>query len=261
MRISFNDRIIEVAKKHSNLKERIEIYWKAMIYYIEWEVIDERMEEYLSKWKRISEKMKGNKNRCATTEKTDVAELKNRCGRTEKNRCATTEKPRAKPSKDTTTDEALAIYISNNKLLYGIVYSYIHNNIDVSCIKYLINKHWESKYIYTQMLEAEKIIKKIWFDEFKDILNYIPTDDFRCKQILSVAKLNRKNKEWVPYYIVIQDKMKPIKKKQQDREREIELHRRKIAEQIQSFKSEINANETTWNQEGGYNWRENISFS
>ena len=261
MRISFNDRIIEVAKKHSDLKERVEIYWKAMIYYIEWEVIDERMEWYLNPNLRRSKNMKEKKNRAGRTKNKSCQVLKNKTCQDLKIRPGTTKKPSAKPSKDTTTDEALAIYISNNKLLYGIVYSYIHNNIDVSCIKYLINKHWESKYIYTQMLEAEKIIKKIWFDEFKDILNYIPTDDFRCKQILSVAKLNRKNKEWVPYYIVIQDKMKPIKKKQQDREREIELHRRKIAEQIQSFKSEINANETTWNQEGGYNWRENISFS
>ena len=111
------------------------------------------------------------------------------------------------------------------------------------------------------MLEAEKIIKKIWMSDFKDILSFISNDDFRSKQILSIAKLNRKNKEWVPYYVVIMDKMKPQKLIQQRREREIELHRRKIAEQIQSFKSEINGNGQNWNQEGGYNRRENISFS
>ena len=260
MRISFNDSIIEVAKKHSDLKERVEIYWKAMIYYIEWEVIDERMEWYLNPNLRRSENMKEKKNRAGKTKNKSCQDLKNKTCQDLKIRPGTTKKPRAKPSKDTTTDEALTIYISNNKLLYSIVYSYIHNNIHTWNIQYLINKQWEEKYIYSQMKEAEKIIKKIWFDEFKDILQYIPTDDFWDKQILSVAKLNRKNKEWVPYYVVIQDIMKPIKKKQKDREREIELHRRKIAEQIQSFKSEINTDETTWDQEGGYNWRENISL-
>ena len=47
MRPSINDKIIEIAKKHENLNERMEIYWKMMARYIEWVIVDERMREYL----------------------------------------------------------------------------------------------------------------------------------------------------------------------------------------------------------------------
>jgi hypothetical protein len=57
------------------------------------------------------------------------------------------------------------------------------------------------------------------------------------------------------------DKMKPQKLIQERQQRAIELHNQKIAEQIKSFKSEINGNEQTGNQEGNYNRRENISLS
>ena len=55
--------------------------------------------------------------------------------------------------------------------------------------------------------------------------------------------------------------MKPQKLIQERQQRAIELHNQKIAEQIKSFKSEINGNEQTGNQEGNYNRRENISLS
>jgi len=57
------------------------------------------------------------------------------------------------------------------------------------------------------------------------------------------------------------DKMKPQKLLQERQQRAIELHRQQVAEQIKSFKSEINENEQTGNQEGNYNRRENISLS
>ena len=119
-----------------------------------------------------------------------------------------TEKSKAKPKKKDLSDESLTIYISNNKQIYDIVYKYIYSNIDTWNIQYLINKHWENQYIYTQMLEAEKIIKKVWFDTFVLILTYIKQDEFRNQQILSIAKLNRKDKDGVPYYVVIMDKIK-----------------------------------------------------
>jgi hypothetical protein len=58
------------------------------------------------------------------------------------------------------------------------------------------------------MKEAERLVKKVWMDGLQTILNFISQDDFRSKQILSIAKLNRRNKEWVPYYIVMMDKIK-----------------------------------------------------
>jgi hypothetical protein len=57
------------------------------------------------------------------------------------------------------------------------------------------------------------------------------------------------------------DKMKPQKLIQERQQRAIELHRQHIAEQIQSFKSEIKENEQTGDQKGSYNRRENISLS
>jgi hypothetical protein len=63
------------------------------------------------------------------------------------------------------------------------------------------------------MLEAEKIIKQIWLETFTTILSFIKQDDFRSKQILSIAKLNRKNSDGVPYYVVIMDKIKQYKPK------------------------------------------------
>jgi len=261
MRLSINDEIIEIAKKHSNTNERVEIYWKALIYYIEWMLVDERMEEYLSRWKRISNKLKWNKNRCGTSEKTNVADLKNKSGRVEKNKCGRTEKPKAKPKKKQVTDDDLTIYITNNNRLYLIVSKYIETNKEYWSIAYQINKQWKEKYIYSQMKESEKLVKEIWFKEFENLLNYISKDDFRSKQILSIAKLNRKNKDGIPYHIVIKDKMKPHAIKDQERERQAELHRQKIREQIESFNSPNQQNANTENQTWWYNWRENISLS
>ena len=46
-----------------------------------------------------------------------------------------------------------------------------------------------------------------------------------------------------------------------EKERQIEQHRQRIAEQIESFNSQPKQNAETWNQTGWYNRRENISFS
>lgn len=46
-----------------------------------------------------------------------------------------------------------------------------------------------------------------------------------------------------------------------EQERQAELHRQKIAEQIESFNSQSKQNATTPNQSWWYNWRENISLN
>lgn len=262
MRKTISDEIIEIAKKHENLNERIEIYWKMMAYYIEWVIVDERMKKYLDPNVWRSEKMKDNKNRCGTTEKTDKAQLKNSGGRTEKNSGGTTKKKSKKAKKSDISESDLTIYISNNKWLYDIVCKYI--DVDKGNIQYIIdNKYNKSynKYIYSQMLEAKKIIKEIWLENFTATLDFISKDDFRSQQILTIAKLNRKNKDWIPYYLVIKDKMKPHTIRNLERERQAELHRQKIREQIESFKSENKQNAETWLQDGWYNRRQNIRLS
>ena len=99
-------------------------------------------------------------------------------------------------------------FIYSNSILLNIITSYIDNNITYTSIKYQIDKQWKEKYIDTQIQEAEKVIKKIWFQNLKLILEYLPHDDFWSKQILSVAKLNKKNRDGVPYYAVIMDRIK-----------------------------------------------------
>ncbi len=256
-----SDEIIEIAKKHENLNERMEIYWKMMARYIEWVIVDERMREYLDPNVRRSKKMNGNKNSVKHTDKQSDTHCKKQSVTDWKNRAKHTEKNKSKTKKNQITDEDLTIYITNNNRLYLIVCKYIESNKQYWSISYQINKQWKEKYIYSQMKEAEKLVKEIWFKNLNDILEFIPKDDFRSKQILSIAKLNRKNKEWVPYYVVIMDKMKPQKLLQERQQRAIELHRQRIAEQIQSFKSEIKEDEQTGDQKGNYNRRQNISFS
>ena len=286
MRLRISDEIIEIARKHQNVNERIEIYWKAVLYAIEKQIVDERMAEYLDPNTRRKKKMEWNQNSVGhtvsnrvghTVSKTEwnkpldngnhtTKQCGTHCSKQSgthclKNSVGHTVKSKATSKKKQITDEDLTIYISNNNLLYSIVCKYIENNKQYWSISYQINKQWKEKYIYSQMKEAEKLVKEIWFKNLNDILEFIPKDDFRSKQILSIAKLNRKNKEWVPYHVVIMDKMKPQKLLQERQQREIELHRQRIAEQIQSFKSEINENEQNGNQKGNYNRRQNISFS
>lgn len=261
MRLRISDEIIEIARKHQNVNERIEIYWKAVLYAIEKQIIDERMSEYLDPNVRRKKKMEWKQNRLGHTKKISVGQTKNKSGTDLNLSVGHTKNSKAKTKKKQITDEDLAIYITNNNRLYLIVCKYIENNKQYWSISYQINKQWKEKYIYSQMKEAEKLVKEIWFKNLNDILEFIPKDDFRSKQILSIAKLNRKNKEWVPYHVVIMDKMKPQKLLQERQQREIELHRQRIAEQIQSFKSDLNENEQTGNQKGDYNRRQNISLS
>jgi len=262
MRKTISDEIIEIAKKHKNLNERIEIYWKMMAYYIEWVIVDERMKKYLDPNVWRSEKMKDKKNRLGRTKNKTWQDLNLRDGRTKKNSRGTTKNSKSKPKKSDISESDLTIYISNNKWLYDIVCKYI--DVDKGNIQYIIdNKYNKSynKYIYSQMLEAKKIIKEIWLENFTATLDFISKDDFRSQQILTIAKLNRKNKDWIPYYLVIKDKMKPHTIRNLERERQAELHRQKIREQIESFKSETKQNAETWLQNGWYNRRQNIRLS
>jgi len=209
MRLRISDEIIEIAKKHQNVNERVEIYWKALLYQIEKLIIDERMSEYLDPNLRRKKKMEWNKNSVGHTDKQSGTHcLKKQSGTDCKNSVGHTVKKQTKTKKKEIPEDALTIYINNNSRLYDIVYRYIQSNIHTGNIQYLINKQWETKYIYSQMLEAEKIIKQIWLETFITILAFIKQDEFWNKQILSIAKLNRKDKDGVPYYIVIMERIK-----------------------------------------------------
>lgn len=199
MRPSINDEIIEIAKKHESLNERMEIYWKMMAYYIEWVIVDERMREYLDP--NVRRKKYYEKESCQDYTDSPAKTIK-------KKSPAKTKKSKWKTKKKEISEEAITIYISNNNVLYDIVYKYIYSNIETWNISYLVKTNWEKKYIYSQMLEAEKIIKQVWLETFTTILAFIKQDDFRNKQILTIKKLNKKNSDGVPYYVVIMDKIK-----------------------------------------------------
>ena len=169
MRLRISDEIIEIAKRHGDVDERIKIYWKAVLYVVENIIVDERMEEYLDPNTRRSRNMKWKQNRLGHTIIKSGTHLKKGVGQT-KNKSGTdlnlsvghTKNSKATSKKNQISEEALAIYISNNNLLYGIVCKYIESNKWYWSIAYQINKQWKDKYIYSQMKEAEKVIKEIW---------------------------------------------------------------------------------------------------
>ena len=118
MRKVISDEVVEIAKKHEKMEERIEIYWKMMMWYIEWKMVDERMRKYLDPNRRRREKMIGNDNSHGTTVNRDGTTVKNSGGTTVKNRDGTTVKGKSKPKKNQISEEAITIYISNNNVLY-----------------------------------------------------------------------------------------------------------------------------------------------
>lgn len=79
-------------------------------------------------------------------------------------------------------------------------------------IKYQIDKQWE-KYLLDTIKDRDKLCKEYWEETVKTVLNYIKQDDFWCKQIQSIGKLRKKNKDWVPYIVVIMDKITQYKPK------------------------------------------------
>lgn len=93
-------------------------------------------------------------------------------------------------------------------------YDFVDEFIDKNnwTIQYLLNK--DKDYIKKQSKYVDKLIKQ-WYDieTIKTVLNFIKQDDFWRKNILSVEKLLRKNKDWVPYIVVMIEKIKQYRPK------------------------------------------------
>ena len=79
-------------------------------------------------------------------------------------------------------------------------------------IRYQIDKQWD-KYLVDTIKDRNKLCKEYGEETVKTVLNFIKQDDFRCKQIQSIGKLRKKNKDWVPYIVVIMDKITQYKPK------------------------------------------------
>lgn len=78
--------------------------------------------------------------------------------------------------------------------------------------KYQIDKQW-NKYFFTTIKDLEKLDNEYWRENVKAVLRFIKQDEFRCKQIQSIWKLRKKNKDWIPYIVVIMDKLLQTKPK------------------------------------------------
>lgn len=68
----------------------------------------------------------------------------------------------------------------------------------------------DEAYKATQYKEYEKLFRKGWTREnLKPLLERILADEFRHQQVMTIAKLNEKHKDWLRYVDVLFDKAKP----------------------------------------------------
>lgn len=210
--VSIPSELIEYANS-KDIDEMLKILWDAVRYRLTWEIVNDELLELLDPNLRRSKSMMWKQNRLTHTKNKSATHLKNSLPHTI-NKSDTHLNKVCHTLKITDTNwlneehkESWG-FIYSNSILLNIITSYIDNNITYTSINYQINKQWKEKYIESQVEEAEKLIKKIWFQTFQTILQYLPHDDFWSKNILSIAKLNKKNKDGVPYYAVIMDRIK-----------------------------------------------------
>ena len=78
--------------------------------------------------------------------------------------------------------------------------------------KYQIDKQ-QWKYVDTMMKDYNYLCKEYGEDTVKTVLAYIKQDSFRKNQIQSIGKLRKKNKDWIPYIVVMMEKIQQFKPK------------------------------------------------
>lgn len=98
----------------------------------------------------------------------------------------------------------------SNLYIKGVEDFILFQKNNIPWINYQIEKQWEGIYLQKQYEAYNKIlsINKIDSNSLNRILEFIKQDRFRNKQIWSITKLLEKNKEWVPYWVVMIDKIK-----------------------------------------------------
>ena len=81
---------------------------------------------------------------------------------------------------------------------------------------YLLNKNWEEDLIQKWADEIRKLkeIDKYTEQQISFIINYLFENDFRREQISSMEKFRKKNKSWIPYFVVLINEAKSDKQKQ-----------------------------------------------
>ena len=108
------------------------------------------------------------------------------------------------------------IYIPKNNFDYYFVEEFL--NKEHPTIKYQIEKYWLNVYLWKQYEVVDKLIKD-WFtlEQIQLVCLFIKQDDFWKNNILTIKKLHQKNKDWVPYIVVILWKAKDFIEKKQER--------------------------------------------
>lgn len=98
----------------------------------------------------------------------------------------------------------------SNLYIKGVEDFILFQKSNIPWINYQIEKQWESIYLQKQYEAYNKIlsINKIDSNSLDRILEFVKQDKFWNKQIWSITKLLDKNKEWVPYWVVMIDKIK-----------------------------------------------------
>ncbi len=108
------------------------------------------------------------------------------------------------------------IYTPKNNFDYSFVDEFL--NKDNPIIKYQIQKEWLDIYLWKQYKAVDQLIKD-WFtlEQIQLSCLFIKQDDFWKKNILTIKKLRQKNKDWVPYIVVILWKAKDFIEEKQNR--------------------------------------------
>lgn len=108
------------------------------------------------------------------------------------------------------------IYTPKNNFDYSFVDEFL--NKDNPIIKYQIQKEWLDIYLWKQYEVVDKLIKD-WFtlEQIQLSCLFIKQDDFWKNNILTIKKLRQKNKDWVPYIVVILWKAKDFIEEKQNR--------------------------------------------
>ncbi len=119
---------------------------------------------------------------------------------------------------DKATDDINKQQTTNNKTIYipqEIISFFEKQKENMVSIAHQIKT--KPDYIEKQTLEYEKLLKDLDKIKAKEmsiwLLEFITQDKFWKNNIWSITKLRSKNKDWVPYYIVMLEKMKQEYKK------------------------------------------------
>ena len=108
------------------------------------------------------------------------------------------------------------IYKPKNNFDYSFVNEFLNKEHPI--IKYQIEKDWLEVYLWKQYEVVDKLIKD-WFtlEQIQLSWLFIKQDDFWKNNILTIKKLRQKNKDWVPYIVVILWKAKDFIEEKQNR--------------------------------------------